>query len=167
MDNVTLVNNFKEWCRIATNFAAGNVIDLNVKAPRPQGQYIGLRIMNIRKIGEYEFDYLPALNSTVDIKVSGLLEVMLSIDVYRDNAIGVMTELIKSMDAVWANDFFNSKGIGIINTSVIRDLSIVVKGEYEERRQCDFFFYYADSSSENVEAIEHITGTAFGKKYET
>jgi len=166
MDNITLINNFKEWARTATNLDSSHVINLKDRGPRPKEQYVGLQIMNVRKVSEYEMEYLPAPLNTVDIIQSGLYEIMLSIDVYRGNAIGTMVQLIASLDTVWANDFFNEKEIGVINQSAIRDLSMPIKGVYEERRQCDFFFYYIDKTSENVEAIEKIFGSGFGSDYE-
>lgn len=165
MDKKVLSNYFKEWVRSVTGLDSDHVINLNTTSPRPKGQYVAINILNIRKIGENEVKYVSKPNNFVDIDRSGIFEVMLSVDVYRGEAFSILSNLINSTDEVWTTEFFSSKNIGIINQSASRDLSQTINNSWEERLQCDFFFYVTDSRTETVETIEHISGKGFGQNY--
>ena len=165
MDKKVLSNYFKEWIRTVTGLDNNHVVNLNTTAPRPQGQYVAINILNIRKIGENEVKYIGKPNNFVDVNRSGIFEVMLSMDVYRGEAFNILSSLINSTDEVWATEFFSAKSIGIINQSASRDLSREVNNSWEERLQCDFFFYVTDNRTETVETIEHISGNGFGHNY--
>jgi len=165
MDKKVLSNYFKEWIRTVTGLDNNHVISLNTTAPRPQGQYVAINILNIRKIGENEVKYITKPNNFVDVDRSGVFEIMLSMDVYRGEAFNILSSLINSTDEVWTTEFFSAKSIGIINQSASRDLSREINNSWEERLQCDFFFYVTDNRTETVETIEHISGNGFGQNY--
>jgi len=165
MDKKVLSNYFKEWVRTVTGLDNNHVINLNTTAPRPQGQYVAINILNIRKIGESESKYTAIPNNLVDVNHSSIFELMLSIDIYRGETFNILSRLSNSTDEVWITEFFSSKSIGIINQSASRDLSQAINNSWEERLQCDFFFYVTDSNTETVETIEHISGNGIGQNY--
>jgi hypothetical protein len=149
------------WVRTASGLDVNHVIPQNDGGPRPSGQYATVRVFDPVKIGHDPYSMTTNLldDTSVDINYSGLRQIMVGINVYRGDALGAMEKLKSSLDRVTIQDYFRAKDIGIINTSETRDLSEVVNGSYEERRQTDFFFFVTNNDTETVEAIETVKGT--------
>lgn len=161
IDFAQLQKDLAAWVRNVTALDSGHVIPQNDTGPRPTGQYATIRIMDPEKIGHDPYKTVTnTLDPTsVDINYGGLRQIMISINVYRGDALGIMTALKSSFDRVLTQEYFAGKNIGIINTSATRDLSDTINGAWEERRQADFFFFLTNEDTETVEAIEIIKGT--------
>jgi len=167
IDFIQIENDLIAWVKSISGLDDGHVIPSNDKGVRPLGQYVSLRILDPIKIGHDAFKFETNISdpTSVDILYNGLRQIMVSVNVYRDGtntALALMaslTSLKTSLDRVLTQDFFSAQKLGIINTSETRDLSEAIKGQLEERRQTDFFFYITDTETETVEAIETITGT--------
>ena len=169
IDFAQLQADLTTWVRDVSGLDVNHVIPANDNGARPLDQYATIRVLDPDTIGHDAYTYKTnAIDPTsVDINYNGLRQIMVSINVYRGDALGIMNKLKSSFDRVLTQDYFESKDIGIINTSATRDLSADVNGAWEERRQTDFFFFLIDEETETVEAIETIKGTNLidGKDY--
>jgi len=148
------------WVRDVTGLNINHVIPQNDTGPRPKGQYATIRVFDPVKIGHDAYTVTEGTvdPTTADFNYAGLRRIMVGINVYRGDAIGTMGSLKASFDRVLTQEYFAGKDIGIINTSETRDISEVIDGKYEERRQADFFFFLTNTATENIEAIENIAG---------
>lgn len=169
MINFTVLNNnMKTWIKDVTGLTNAQVINQNDNNPRPIGQYATVRIFDPIELGHDTTIIEDAVNNTVDINYQGVRQIMVGVNIYRDganSALSVMAQLKSSLNRIDTKAFFAGLEIGIINGSATRDLSAVVKEDWEERRQADFFFYINDVEVENVEAILKISGEGFGTPY--
>lgn len=169
IDFAQLQIDFNTWVKTVTGLDNNHSIPQNDTGARPSGQYAALRIMSPEKIGRDAYQTVTnTLDPTsVDINYNAMFQIMLSVNVYRGDALGTINKLKTSLDRVLTQEYFAGKGIGIINASATRDLSDTINGSWEERRQADFFFFITDEETETVEAIETITGTNLidGKAY--
>lgn len=167
---IELRNDLKSWVRNTTGLDSRHVINQNSKGVTPTGQYATVRVMDPMRIGSDTKEYANADNDTVDISYIGLVKIMVSINIYRENGnitpLSQMAKLKASFDRVTTQDYFRSKNIGIIDSSESRDLSSVFNDAWIERRQTDFFFYVEDTDTENVTAIMKVDGKGFGIPYE-
>lgn len=158
----------KTWVKSVTGLANDKVISQNDNHARPTGQYATVKIFNPKIIGHDTYKVTNAANNTVDLNYGGVRELMIGINIYRDDtetAMNQMAKLTSSFNRLDTQIYFNSLNIGIINTSEIRDLSSVINELWEERRQADFFLYANDADVVNVEAIMKIAGTGFDTDY--
>lgn len=156
-----LYNDTATWVKTVTGLTDANVIPQNDAGVRPSGQYATIRVLDPEKIGHdsYKITTNAIDDTTVDINYDGIRRVMISINIFRGDALGAMDKLKSSFDRVLTQEYFAGKNIGIINSSETRDLSDVVNSAWEERRQADFFFYVTNLETETLEAIETVTGT--------
>lgn len=168
IDFVTLNNDMKTWIKNVTGLDNGHVINQNDNNPRPIGQYATVRIFDPIELGHDSTIITDSINNTVDINYQGIRQIMVGINIYRDGvntALTLMAQLKSSLNRVAQKEYFKALDIGIINASQTRDLSTVVKEDWEERRQADFFFYINDFETENIEAIVKVSGEGFGVPY--
>ena len=161
IDFAELQKDLTTWVKNTTGLNSGHVIPGNDSGPRPTDQYITIRVLDPEAVGHDSYIVSTNLidDTSVDINYKGLRQIMVSINIFRGDALGLMTSLKSSLNRVLTQDFLLEKHIGTINTSQTRDLSEQIEGTWEERRQCDFFFFLSDSNVETVEAIETIQGT--------
>ncbi len=172
IDFIALNNQMKTWIKDVTSLDNGHVINQNDNNPRPIGQYATVRIFDPIELGHDTTNIIDAVNDTVDINYQGVRQIMVGINIYRDDtvtpintALSVMASLKSSLNRVLTKEYFAGLNIGIINASATRELSSVVNQNWESRKQADFFFYINDISVENIEAITKISGTGFGTNY--
>lgn len=170
IDYIQLRNDMKAWVRDVTGLDNGHVINQNSKGTTPTEQYATVRVLDPIRIGHDTKTYSDAVNDTVDINYEGLVKIMVSVNVYRENGnitpLSQMALLKGSFNRVSTQDYFRGKDIGIIDSSETRDLSSVFNDAWTERRQADFFFYMTDNEVENVTAILKVSGTGFGEPYD-
>jgi len=169
IDFNTLENQLKTWIKTVTGLADDAVISQYDNHPRPTGQYATVRIFDPEVIGRDDKIYKTGIPiNTVDITSSGLRKLMVSVNIYRNGTnttLEQMSKLVSSFNSVTIHDYFQSIDLGVINSSPTRDLTSIVNDLWEERKQTDFFFYATDTDIENIESIEKISGTGFGRSY--
>lgn len=167
---IQLRKDLKQWVRDVTALDSGHVINQNTDGTTPTGQYATVRVLDPIKVGHDTKEYSSAANDTVDINYEGLVKIMVSVNIFRENGditpLSQMALLKSSFHRVTTQDYFVSKELGIIDTSETRDLSSVINAKWEERRQADFFFYMTSTATENVTAIIKVAGEGFGIPYE-
>ena len=170
LDFIQLRNDVKKWVRDVTGLDSSHVINQNSKGTTPTGQYATVRILDPIRIGSDTKTYSDAANDTVDINYEGLVKIMVSVNIYRENGnitpLSQMALLKASFNRISTQDYFRSKNIGIIDSSESRDLSSVFNDAWTERRQMDAFFYLVDKDIENVTTILKVSGDAFGQPYD-
>ena len=165
IDYTEIENQVKAWIKTVTSLSNANVISENDNHARPSGQYATVKLTDPLVIGHDSYKVTNSINDTVDLNYTGVRKLMISVNVYRDDAIQKMASLSASFNRLDTQIYFRGINLGIINSSETRELTSLVNDKWEERRQTDFFFYAEDKEVVNVEAITKISGTGFDTPY--
>lgn len=134
--------------------------DYTIKAkqkdsPRPSGSYADVDFVSDINIGleqrELENNIDPDLDLTETI--SGLREIMMSINFYRDDAIdnarSVRTGLIRES----IQTLFRAAGIGLVRRSEVREISEPLEDGWEKRAQFDLVLSAVGTDTDIIRAI--------------
>ncbi len=133
-------------------FESGQVIWEDQSDQRPSGEYASLKIINgPRRIGH---DTLT--NGAPDFTVSGLRELSLSVNLYRDKSFERISSLVSGLHNPLVLEVFQSIGLAYIGESDVRDLTRPVGSRYEKRFQVDVRFRLADNINVNPGVIEEV-----------
>ena len=155
---------FKEsirtWIVTTTAFADNKVIFSHGKGPRPKGQYAILNITTSTKLGEDVRTETREGNGDIRADYSGPRKLMVSINVYRNDAMNKMIKLKSSLDKILTQDYFNNLDIGIVEQSDVRDIPEQIGKSWENRSQCDFFFHAVFTETDaDISEIKEIEVT--------
>jgi hypothetical protein len=166
MINYTEIENIlKTWIKTVTGLGNGNVISQDDNHARPQGQYATIKILDPLVIGHDTYNATNSINDTVNLNYVGVRKLMVTVNIYRDDAMQKMAQLESSFNRLDTQIVLRAANLGIINSSDTRDLTSLVNDIWEQRRQADFFFYAEDKDTINVEAITKIAGKGFDTPY--
>jgi len=85
---------------------------------------------------------------------------MVSINIYRDDAEQKMINLKDSLSRVTIEDYFNALDIGILSPSEIRHVPEQIGKAWENRTQCDFLFHVVFKTTDaDISEIKEIEVT--------
>ncbi len=127
---------------------------------RPTVVYSTADLLTSINIGIDEKDYedqAEEVGEDVIETISGVRQISISFNFFRDNAFSRASDLKISMRSNQALEYLNSNGLGYIRCSNIRTLTDVIDGFYEERAQMDMDFYISDSKTFIVNTIRTAT----------
>lgn len=158
LDSEALEKVLGDWIEGAVN---SETILAHPNAPRPKGQYAVYHVIQATQQGNpdssYSADNPPQPEDRiVTAQHSNLYNLMVSVNVYRENAffkasaLRDSTLLITVRDALWAG------GLAFIESSEVRDIPEEVDKKWEPRAQVDFFFYAVSLETETVDEIKTV-----------
>lgn len=126
-------------------------------APRPQGAYAVVDFLASESLG-WEQHIFKDNTDNLDVTeyISGLRNITMSINFYRDNAmdnsrkvrIGLVRESIQSL--------FSSAGVGLVSRSGVRDIDSPTDDGWEERSQFDLVLNTVATDQDIVRSIQAI-----------
>lgn len=141
----------------ATLSSAGGV---GMAPLRPSVPYVLIHLMTIIPQGVAEHIDTLGANDTVDIDYSNLEEVVVSINVMRDDAVATAfteaTKIKDSLDRITIIDQLYNGGLGVVRAGAINDITTEVDKPWEPRAQFDCSFYTRSLDEENIELIKKV-----------
>lgn len=146
-----LKQNIRTWVAFFLNT---EVIFSHGNGPRPNGQYAILNVVNINKLGDDDRSETRQVGGEIQADYTGIRKVMVSINIYRGDTQEQMLKLTSSLSKIFTQDYFNNLNIGIIEPSDIRHIPEVIGKSWEDRTQCDFFFYYNPDIENDLDISE-------------
>lgn len=151
-----------KWSSDAMNI---DVIIAHPNAPRPSGQYATIHVMQETRegwTGKKESVIEPVPPETIRTilrEYSGLFNLMVSVNVFRDDAMYYATALRDSVCKLSVKDFLWEAGLAFVSTSDIREITEVIDTKFEDRAQIDFFFHVRSEEDEEINEIKSVTIT--------
>ncbi len=122
--------------------------------PRPHGQYAIMNVVNISKIVEDEMIFNRDAIGEITAEYNSVKKAMVSINIYRDDAMQAMANLKSSLSKISTQDYFNRVNIGIVNQGSINNIPEKIGKNWENRSQCDFFFHYIPAAEKDINVGE-------------
>ena len=151
----------RDWIVNTLPLADDKVIISHGAGPRPEGQYATLNVMSPSEkliVGAREDS--REINGDIRADYTGIRKLMVSINIYRDDAEQKMIDLKSSLSKILTEDYFNALDIGIIEPSEIRHVPEQIGKSWENRTQCDFFFHVVFKTTDaNIGEIKQIEVT--------
>jgi hypothetical protein len=141
MTFIEFKQSIRTWIVNTTELTDDNVIFSHGSGPRPIGQYAILNITTVNKLGEDVRTEERQVGGDIKATYLGPRKLMVSVNIYRDDTTEKMLDLKGSLDKVLTQDYFNAENIGITQQSEIRHIPEQIGKAWENRSQCDFFFY--------------------------
>lgn len=105
--------------------------------------------------GRIDTDY-NAINDDFDVEYHGLKELVFSINIYGDNALDKAEQLRNSVNFPVYTEKFQSRNIGYIASTGVRDITQLISAQYETRAQFDIRFYTTVEYDKTVERIVEV-----------
>jgi len=143
--------NIRTWIVNTLNV---EVIYSHGKGPRPKGQYAVMNVVNIGKLIKDEISVTREVNGDIRADYKGIKKTMVSINIYRDDTMQLMTNLKSSLSTILTQDYFNALDIGIISPDGINHIPEQIGKDWENRSQCDFSFHYIPTVSSDADISE-------------
>jgi hypothetical protein len=150
------------------------VIWANQNAPRPKSPYILLNEIDESEQGNASEFFGEIEEDTTGFRYTHDQDVVISINAYGSeskNAKDLIKKIIFYLEHDGSNDFLNEKKLVYVDKSNIRNISASVDRQFEDRRQVDITFRYADvvkvESEETIEKIEILQTVKVGEDEKT
>ena len=158
LDSAALEKVLGDWIEGAVN---AETILAHPNAPRPNGQYAIYHVIQAAQQGNpdssYSADAPPEPEvRTVTAQHSNLYNLMVSVNLYRDDAFFKATALRDSTLLITVKDALWKGGLAFIESSEVRDIPEEVDKKWESRAQIDFFFYAVSLETETVNEIKTV-----------
>lgn len=154
LDITAIQKSLHDWVSIELGL---KTIFAHQDGPTPTVQYALINILQASEIGHCEADEgSRQVDLTIDMEYSGLYNIMVSINVFRDDALSKIIKLRDSVCKVSVKEDLWADGLAFINTSDVRDVPDVVDKSWEQRAQIDFFFHVRSLVTENIDEIKKI-----------
>lgn len=131
---------------------SGQVIWEDQSEQRPDGEYASLKFIN----GPQRIGHDVLLNATPDFTISGLRELVLSVNLYRVNAFQRAFALHSSIQDPLVLEAFQAAGLFYVSETAVRNLTRPVGPRFENRFQFDVRFRLADNIATNPGVIEEV-----------
>jgi hypothetical protein len=125
-------------------------------APRPSGSYASVHVTSDKSIGWEEF---KTENEGEDVRISssGMREIMISINFFRENAKDYARKVRNGFVRTTVNEILTAAGLGLTRRSDVRGLSSVVDTKWEQRAQFDLTLSAVGNDSELITTINAVT----------
>ncbi len=130
----------------------GQVIFEDQSENRPAGPYASLKILT----GPQRIGHDVLMNSTPHFTISGLRELTLSVNLYRNDALERAASLHSKIQDPLILEMFQAIGLAYISETSIRDLTRPIGPRFEKRYQFDVRFRLADNNETNPGVIEEV-----------
>ncbi len=137
--------------QIVENLLKTTVIFEDQAAPRPQGDYLTLKLTTIQPLARREEGQT---NDQGLVAVFAYYLITFSFNSFRQNAKALMEQLRFSLNLRTVLDQFLALGLGFSNTSPLIDIPMLLATEWEERTQMNVMFFVSGRDQDNLGFIQ-------------
>lgn len=123
-------------------------------APRPQGAYATVDFLAGESLG-WEQRVFENNNLDPDLteKISGLRNITMSINFYRDNAMDNSRKVRTALVRESIQSLFSQAGVGLVSRSEVRDLDEPLQDGWEQRSEFDLVLNTVGTDSDVVRSV--------------
>ena len=123
-------------------------------APRPVGPYGDVDFVADTSIGTEQRKYADnASGKDLDVEYTGMREIMMSINFYRDNSIDNARKCRIGLVRESTQEIFSEAGVGLGTRSPVREISTPLENGWEERAQFDIVLSAVGTDTDIIKAI--------------
>ena len=153
VDITTLEKALYDWINAAISM---ETIFAHQNAPKPTGQFALVNLVQNTALGHCESDLERQGNDSIKAEYSQVYNLMVSVNVFRDDAFSKVVALRDSICKITVKDDLWAAGLAFATTSDVRDIPDVTDKNWEERAQIDFFFHVRSLTSEIINEIKKV-----------
>lgn len=125
-------------------------------APRPTTPYAVVNFMTDNQVGWDQNTYENNIDDDLDVTTEGFREIMFSIDFLKDNAYDNARKVRTAIVRESVQQAFRALGVGLGLRSEVRDLSVALEGNYEERAQFTIVLHAIGVDTDIINSIMFV-----------
>lgn len=154
IDLLVLNRTIRTVVRETLSMAADSVRPANQKSPVPKEGvlFATVEVASVSPTGQDTRHEVNIDNPAKEVRESmiGQRMVMASVNFYRKGANSFAHSLVARMALSSVQASLQSKELGFVRASAVRDLTAIVDANYEERSQVDLFFHVIQKESNDL-----------------